>query len=51
MVGAERSKFDLFRSLEIAISDFPSNILKVLSLHQTGDCESRSMVKCARKTF
>ena len=53
MVGAEQKfcKFDLSSSLEIAISDSFKYFFKVVSLHQTGDCESGSMLKYALKTF
>ena len=39
----------LLISLEITISDFFKKVSKVVSLHQTGDWESGSMVKCAQK--
>ena len=42
-------KFHLSRSLEI--SDSLKDLFQVVSLHQTGDCESGSMVKCACKNI
>ena len=44
-------KFDLFRSFEIAMSGSFKHFFKLVLLHQTGDCESGSMVKCPQKTF
>ena len=44
-------KFDLSRSLEIAISDSFTGVFYKVLLHQTADYESGSMVKCTQTTF